>query len=233
MRRRRGRIEPVVPGVAGNDFLRRRGSGQVGPAKPLAPLLSQGIGTQGFRRCASVRRRRSAGALFFHCFELVSMDNPDILFANIEGIFYRAVDPAYRAYALAGSRSAGRYSEITQPTLYLSASREGVDAAMHAHQGNRSPHLEVVSVRVVADRIVDLRNPAALSAIGISLDDAIAPWQDIVAAGGSPRSWAVRRRLESCGAQGLIDPSRKAPGLWHLVLFAWNQPGAPQVAVID
>jgi hypothetical protein len=31
----------------------------------------------------------------------------------------------------------------------------------------------------------------------------------------------------------LIDPSRKAPGLWHLVLFSWNQDNAPQVHLVD
>lgn len=161
------------------------------------------------------------------------MDIPDTLFTEVEGIFYRAIDPAYRAYALSGSRSAGRYSSVTQATLYLSSSRDGVDAAMQSHKGNRSSELEIVSVHVVANQIVDLRNFLALSAMGISLDDAIAPWQEIVAAGGIPRSWAIRHRLESYGAQGLIDPSRKAPGLWHLVLFSWNQDDSPQVRVID
>ena len=161
------------------------------------------------------------------------MESSDMMFTEVEGIFYRAIDPEYRAYSLSGSRSAGRYSSSSQPTLYLSSSREGVDAAMQSHKGSRSSKLEVVSVYVVAKQIVDLRNPLALSAAGVSIDDAIAPWQELVAKGAIPRSWTVRDRLMACGANGLIDPSRKAPGLWHLVLFCWNRDDAPQVHLVD
>lgn len=152
---------------------------------------------------------------------------------TIEGIFYRAIDPAYRDLALAGSRNPGRYSSAEQPTLYLSSSPEGVDAAMKAHKANRSAELEIIQLRVHAARIFDLRNAAALSAAGIDLADAVAPWQESVASGGAPSSWHVRQRLESLGAAGLIDPSRKAPGLWHLVLFSWNKgAGEPEVEIV-
>lgn len=80
-----------------------------------------------------------------------------------------------------------------------------------------------------ASGIVDLRDAAALQAAGVELADAIAPWQEIVAAGGTPPSWTVRDRLLAAGANGLIDPSRKSPGLWHLVLFRWNETDAPIV----
>ena len=66
---------------------------------------------------------------------------------------------------------------------------------------------------------------------GIQLSDALAPWQAIADAGGTPPSWVVRDRLIEIGANGLIDPSRKSPGLWHLVLFRWNVDGAPTVRV--
>ncbi len=153
----------------------------------------------------------------------------DPLSRTVSGSFYRAVDPAHRAAALSGSRSAGRYSPPGVPTLYLSASRDGVAAAMIAHAGARSPTLDVVRVDVAADRIVDLRAHAALRSIGIDPAAAAADWQEVVAAGGSPPSWRVRDELERRGARGLIDPSRKRPGLWHLVLFTWNRAGAPRV----
>lgn len=161
------------------------------------------------------------------------MAGSEPFFSKVEGLFYRAVDPAYRLDALSGSRSAGRYSSAAQPTLYLSASPEGVDAAMQAHRAHRSAQLDILRVGVAADRICDLRNAAALAAVGIDLEDAFAAWQDVVAEGGSPRSWRVRQRLESLGAHGLIDPSRQAPGLWHLVLFAWNHGDSPRVVLLD
>lgn len=147
---------------------------------------------------------------------------------TVTGRFHRAVDPAHRGQALARSRLAGRYSAADQPTLYLSSSPDGVEAAMAAHGGARGD-LAVMTFDVHATAIVDLRDPAALSAAGVDLADAVAPWQDLVAARGSPRSWQVRRRLEEIGAHGLVDPSRTRPGLWHLVLFAWNGPGAARV----
>ncbi|TYD00793.1 RES domain-containing protein [Arthrobacter echini] len=148
---------------------------------------------------------------------------------SVRGSFFRAIDPSYRADALTGSRSAGRYSPEGVPTLYLSSSREGVAAAMIAHTDDRTPDLEVLQFEVGADRIVDLRSQQALRSIGIDPADAAADWQEPLARGERPRPWRVREALEDLGAHGLIDPSRKQPHLWHLTLFAWNSEGTPRV----
>ncbi|WIE75186.1 RES domain-containing protein [Curtobacterium sp. MCSS17_007] len=158
-------------------------------------------------------------------------DDRDVFAPEVRGTFFRAVDPRFRASALAGSRSAGRYSRADEPTLYLSSSVEGVEAALMAHPGTRATAPVIVEVDVTAPRIVDLREPVARSAAGVDLEDATAPWQQVVADGGAPASWLVRDRLVALGADGLIDPSRKRPGLWHLVLFRWNTDGAPQVHI--
>lgn len=151
----------------------------------------------------------------------------------LHGTFYRAIDPLFRSRAITGSRSAGRYSRPTEPTLYLSSSVDGVEAAMIAHRDVRSAELQTLKIDVEASRIVDLRDVSALATIGIDPADAAAPWQEEAQSGGTPRSWAVRDRLLEVGANGLIDPSRKRPGLWHLVLFRWNECDAPVVRVID
>lgn len=104
---------------------------------------------------------------------------------------------------------------------------------MKSHNANRSANLDIVKVRFIADKILDLRNADAVLAAGIDLNDAIAPWQEIVNEGGIPYSWNVRNRLESLGVNGLIDPSRKAPGLWHLVLFSWNNNSQSHVNIIE
>ncbi|WP_306233418.1 RES family NAD+ phosphorylase [Agrococcus beijingensis] len=156
----------------------------------------------------------------------------DRLTSRVVGRCFRAVDPAHRATALEGSRTAGRYSRAGAPTLYLSSSPEGVAAAMIAHTDARRAALDVVEVDVDAHGIVDLRDRAALEAVGIDADDAAAPWQEAVAAGAEPPSWRVRDRLVALGAHGLIDPSRKRPGLWHLTLFRWNAPGAPRAELV-
>lgn len=140
----------------------------------------------------------------------------------LRGMFFRAIDPRFSAQAIAGSRMAGRYSRPGQPTLYMSASVEGVETALIAHADARATALEIIELEVEATNIADLRSPDSLAAIGIDPADAAAPWQEVVAAGGTPRSWTVRDRLIAAGGNGLIDPSRKQPGLWHLVLFHWN-----------
>ena len=156
------------------------------------------------------------------------MDKPH-MFTRINGLFYRSITVAHRHLALAGSFRPGRYSRADQPTLYLSASREGVDAAMKAHLRPDEPERVVVTLEVAAERIFDLRDKTACAAAGIDRDKAFAAWQDTVAAGGEAPSWGVAEAIRTLGANGLIDPSRTAPGLWHLVLFNWNTPGGAEV----
>lgn len=109
---------------------------------------------------------------------LPQVSRQSAIFSRIEGVFYRAIDPRYREYAIAGSRSAGRYSASNQPTLYLSSSIEGVDAAMIAHASGRPTRLDTVAIEVCADRIFDMRDTDARDAANIQLLDAIAPWQE-------------------------------------------------------
>jgi RES domain-containing protein len=157
------------------------------------------------------------------------IEGGDPLSRRVRGTFYRAVDPAYREFALAGSRAAGRYSPPGVPTLYLSSSPEWVVAAMIAHADHRAPDLKVLKFDVEAAGISDLRDPMTLAGLGIDPGDAAADWQVAVAAGRVPPSWVVREALEHHGARGLIDPSCKRPGLWHLTLFSWNRDGVPAV----
>ena len=147
----------------------------------------------------------------------------------VSGTFYRAIDPRYAEAALLGSHKAGRYSRPDQPTLYLSASLAGVEAAMIAHQSERDHLRSVLSLQVDGANIFDLRKADALIEARNKAGDPFADWQSDVARGCDPSSWRVREWIEAQGAYGLIDPSRKAPGLWHLVLFRWNAGDAPTV----
>lgn len=154
------------------------------------------------------------------------------LLCDIQGIFYRAVDAAHANAALAGSRRAGRYSAPDQPTLYLSASPEGVAAAMIAHHIGDVTRT-VLGFDVTATDIFDLRDQAAVARVRAAAGEPFGAWQQAVDSGAEPASWRARRWIEAQGANGLIDPSRQAPGLWHLVLFRWNVPGAPTVVPVD
>lgn len=102
---------------------------------------------------------------------------------------------------------------------------------MLTHTQGRVNELVLLKFHVEAHNIVDLRDPAVLFSAGVRIADAVAPWRDVVKTGGEPSSWHVPRRLENMGAHGLIDPSRKSPGLWHPTLFSWNSPDTPRVTL--
>ena len=105
----------------------------------------------------------------------------------------------------------------------------GTDAAMTTHQPPGQSRT-VLAFDVEAAGIFDLRSLHALENVRREAGDPISDWQRAVAAGEYPSSWRARAWIESRGAKGLIDPSRRAPGLWHLVLFSWNVPEAATVA---
>jgi hypothetical protein len=153
------------------------------------------------------------------------------LFVHVRGTFYRAVVADACSDPLRGSTSAGRYSRPDQRTLYMSATEEGVAAAMLAHPPPAGRQRVMCAMQVEAPAIFDLRDDRTCEQAGICRRDAMAPWQDLVSKGSLPPSWNVRARLEELGANGLIDPSRQANGLWHLVLFRWNEPNGPSVRV--
>ena len=104
---------------------------------------------------------------------------------------------------------------------------------MIAHNDVQPEAVEIVAIDVEASGIVDLRDVSAVKAVGIDLEDALAPRQRIAEGGGTPRSWTVRDRLIEVGANGLIDPSRKSLGLWRLMLFRWNVADAPSARLLD
>lgn len=152
---------------------------------------------------------------------------------DIAGTFFRAVLPQHSGAALEGSHGPGRYNRAQQPTLYMSSSEEGVAAAMIKHTRPGDPERMLVRLRVHASSILDLRDAARCRALGIEPDEAFGDWQAALAAEKVPDSWLVRDKAEALGANGLIDPSRKNPGLWHLTLFRWNEPGAATVEAIS
>ncbi|MBL4787484.1 MAG: RES family NAD+ phosphorylase [Cohaesibacteraceae bacterium] len=152
-------------------------------------------------------------------------------FVKVEGQFYRTIDVQYLDQVLDGSIAPGRYSSSSQKTLYMSASEQGVAAAMIAHSDGTTSARSLVKLDIVAENIFDLRDADACKAVGINSTDAAQPWQDVVARNEVPRPLLIANKLRDNGANGLIDPSRKAPGLWHLVLFNWNQDAWPIVTV--
>ena len=108
----------------------------------------------------------------------------------------------------------------------MSGSPVGVAAAMARYgDGPRT----LVKLDVNATKLVDLRDTAACRLLGIDVVQTKKDWIAALAHDREPPSWAASDRARLIGASGLIDPSRTAPGEWHLVLFAWNAHDLPTV----
>ena len=140
-------------------------------------------------------------------------------FVRVRGVCWRAVARGREGSALEGTAGAGRYNRPSERALYMSGSRAGVVAAV-ARYG--AVERVLVRVAVDADGLLDLRDKAACANFGIDPAQAAEDWVTARERGEEPPSWAVADQVRATGAAGLVDPSRRAPELWHLVLFRWT-----------
>ncbi len=140
-------------------------------------------------------------------------------FAAVSGTFYRAVLPQYRDTVLLPSERPGRFTPPGGATLYCSATEEGTRIALRPYLQPGEPERVIIALSVKAQNIIDLRDAAACAAFGFDPADTAVAWREVVARGEIPSSWQITERVRAAGAHGFIDPSRKAPHLWHLALF--------------
>ena len=149
-------------------------------------------------------------------------------FARYAGPCWRAVMAGSEAALLDGTINAGRYNRPGDRTLYMSGSSAAVEAAM-ARYGEADRRL--VRLDVVAERLVDLRDPVMCSGLGIDPTRVVEDWIAALDRSEEPPSWAAADHARALGAVGLIDQSRRAPDEWHLVLFRWN--GGDGAAIVS
>lgn len=122
-------------------------------------------------------------------------------------------------------RPAARFNREGQDALYLSPDEESARVAIGEYVKVSDPQRILLRFDVTAARLVDLRHPNSASIYA----NACQPWQSAIAKGLCPPSWTAADELRQANEIGLIDPSRRRPGLWHITLFRWNEPGAPSV----
>lgn len=153
--------------------------------------------------------------------------------ATVRGRFHRAIPAGRVAQVLdvPGPQSAGRYHRPGEAALYLTREAEWAVIALSVYASEDGITRVVVPVEVSAARVLDQRDMAAMASVGIDPARSAESWRGALAKGREPGSWHAADRARSLGADGIIDPSRNIAGGWHLVLFRWNQPGAPQVRV--
>ena len=122
-------------------------------------------------------------------------------------------------------RPAARFNRTGRDALYLSVDEASARVAMTRHARAGDPPRVLVRYAIGACRVVDLGHPEARAL----RERAAGDWRAALARGEEPESWRVVDELGRAGEVGLIDPSRRRPGLWHLTLLRWNEPGAPAV----
>jgi RES domain-containing protein len=150
------------------------------------------------------------------------------MLTEVSGRFVKIVwadDPDIHLTRGAPDRPPARFNRLGQDALYLSPDVESARVAIgqNVKEGDRPRVLLTFDVQRCA--LFDLRAPEAADIYA----RASQPWRKLLAAGGEPPSWEAADRLRTDGYVGLIDPSRRRPGLWHIALFQWNGPVAPSV----
>ena len=150
------------------------------------------------------------------------------MLTEVSGEFVRIVwadDPDVHLMRGSPDRPPARFNRLGQDALYLSPDLESARVAIgqDVREGDRPR--AVLTFQVQKCVLYDLRSPAASEIYALACQ----PWRKRVAAGDSAPSWRAADDLRGLGHLGLIDPSRRRPGLWHITLFRWNEPGAPDV----
>lgn len=142
-----------------------------------------------------------------------------IAVAGHEDVLLNRGDPA---------RPPARFNGMGQDALYLSPHEEAARVAIGEYVRTDDPPRLLQHYHVTACDLLDLRLPenAAL------YERAKQPWQPPFRAGEAPLSWLAADEIRGRGIKGLIDPSRRRPGLWHITLFDWNEPAAPRVTPV-
>lgn len=150
------------------------------------------------------------------------------MLTEVSGEFVKIVwadDPDIHLMRRAPDRPPARFNRRGQDALYLSPNIESARVAIGQDVNERDRPRIVLAFQVERCALFDLRNPEAADIYAIASQ----PWRALLAAGGTPPSWHAADQLRENGYVGLIDPSRRRPGLWHITLFRWNEPGAPSI----
>ncbi len=147
---------------------------------------------------------------------------------------WRVLSPRWRAQPLSGqgaARHGGRWNRPGVPALYLSETIETAFAEYQQELGVRPGTF--VAYEVAGKGVADLTDPAVVASLGVSGADLLASWKQIAwVEGRDPPTWRLFDQLAG-NAAGVRVPSAQYPGGVNLVLWRWNDAGAPTVSFHD
>ncbi|MEO8243039.1 MAG: RES family NAD+ phosphorylase [bacterium] len=150
----------------------------------------------------------------------------------ISGTFYHIHYTRDLPRLLHGAHSPeGRFHHDGEAAFYMSPSPQTAAIAVASYVRPDDP-LRVTVTLLVAARVVDLREPETLAALGLQGHEASVLWRPERAAGIRATSWLASDAGRLAGADGMVYTSRSAPDRWHLVLFCWNRPGRATVTQV-
>ena len=146
---------------------------------------------------------------------------------------YRALSPRFSHAPLSGrgaELSGGRWNPVGAPTLYLAC--DVITAILEYQQRTTFKPVTAVQYLLEDARLADITHPSLQANYGIT--DAIAnnEWQLLVGRGKEPPSWPIASAIMRDGFHGLRYVSRMNGGRC-VVMWQWNAPGKPNLAVID
>ena len=153
--------------------------------------------------------------------------------ASIRGRFWRMLAPRWAFDPLSGAgaaRAGGRWNEPGQAALYLSDSHT---TAIAEYQQDLPRPGTLTAYDVNAETILDLADLSVRQAIEVDEPFLRLPWKYVRdVEHRRPLCWDLAVAAAARGWHGLRVPSVQAPGT-NLVLWRWNEAGAPVVGHID
>ncbi len=153
---------------------------------------------------------------------------PDAILTRVGGTFVKIAFARDAELSLARGhpdRPAARFNRKGQDALYLSPDELSARIAIGQYVKPDDPPRVLLTYELDRCALLDLRNPDAATLYDLARQ----PWRSALEAGEEPLPWKAAERIRDAGHAGLIDPSRRRPGLWHVTLFRWNEAGAPGV----
>lgn len=153
--------------------------------------------------------------------------------SEVSGSFFRTVplNRIDRVLEPPHAESAGRYHRHGQPALYMSPHQEWARIAVSGYMRDDGQPRAVVPLTVTRALVLDQRDPEACRKLGFDRELSNRSWLQALRQGETPPSWSNSDFARSIPADGIIDVSRHIADGWHLILFQWNEAGAPVVAV--
>lgn len=145
---------------------------------------------------------------------------------TLNGIYHRMKTLAEAADILAAAHAPeGRFHRHGQPALYLSATAQGCIVATARYTNESTPERGIFPLQVTDARVVDLRDDAATTALGIDATHRAMEWQSLRAKGLPSPTWDLADRVRDLGLDGMLYASRTDLTKTHLTLFRWNETG--------